>query len=265
MQLQMTAPMDIGLDLQDASLGGQDDIFDLQGAEKGMRRRGGVSKLIGADGVVVEDSDSEDDGNLASEDELLDSEEEREKKTRELEAEMDGLYDSYQERLRERDAKFKVKEAREKNKEREAWTGINEDSVSDEDDSDTEGGWEKMQQAKGRNDDSSSSDESDDEDIVPAKKKRPSSAPESSREAKRARLLTRLKEPIPSDTQASKVWFSQDIFAGIDNDLQNIEDEDESEDGVDAEMEDDESVSSEEQEAGESDWDDEVSSFSSFV
>src|SRR5882762_2555385 len=48
MQLQMTAPMDIGMEQHDASLGfGQDDVFDLTGAEKGMRKKGGVTKLVG--------------------------------------------------------------------------------------------------------------------------------------------------------------------------------------------------------------------------
>ena len=40
MQLQMTAPIDIGLEQQDAALAsGQDDFFDLQGAEKGMKKK----------------------------------------------------------------------------------------------------------------------------------------------------------------------------------------------------------------------------------
>ncbi|KAF9069148.1 Spb1 C-terminal domain-containing protein [Rhodocollybia butyracea] len=267
MQLQMTAPMDIGLDLQDASLGGQDDIFDLQGAEKGMRKRGGVSKLVGADGVVVEDSDGEGDDADASDDEVLDSEEERDRKARAMEEELDGLYDSYQSRLRERDAKFKVKEAREKNKEREAWSGIKEDASSNEDDSDAEGGWEEMQKAKGRHDDSSSDESSaEDEDVemaVPAKKRRLLPVAETPREAKRPRLLTKLKEPIPSGSQASKVWFSQDVFAGIETDLGNIEDEEDEEMANQEDDEDEEMVDEEEaedavvnEESGESDWSD---------
>ncbi|KAJ3782271.1 Spb1 C-terminal domain-containing protein [Lentinula aff. detonsa] len=226
MQLQMTAPMDIGLELQDASLGGQDDFFDLQGAEKGMRKRGGVNTLVGADGVVIQESEDEDDGK-GSDDEMLDSDEERERKTRELENELDGMYESYQGRLRERDAKFKVKEGREKNKEREAWTGIKEDNSSDDNDSDAEeGGWEEMERAKENGDNSSSGDESDDEDerSQVSNKKRALPSAKSSRDTKRARLLTNLKEPIPSGSQASKIWFSQDIFAGIDDDLEGIED-----------------------------------------
>ncbi|KAJ4486264.1 Spb1 C-terminal domain-containing protein [Lentinula aciculospora] len=255
MQLQMTAPMDIGLELQDASLGGQDDFFDLQGAEKGMRKRGGVSGLIGADGVVMHESDGEEDEN-ATDDELLDSDEERERKTRELENELDGMYDSYQSRLRERDAKFKVKESREKNKEREAWTGIKKDTSSDEDSDAEDGGWEEMERAKRRDDNSSSSGESDEEDerLQASNKKRTLPPAESSRDPKRARLLTKLKEPIPSGSQASKVWFSQDIFAGIDNDLKDIKD-DIGEDS-DVEMEDSDNEIVEVEEA-ETDWDDE--------
>ncbi|KAJ3823066.1 Spb1 C-terminal domain-containing protein [Lentinula raphanica] len=235
MQLQMTAPMDIGLELQDASLGGQDDFFDLQGAEKGMRKRGGVSSLIGADGVVVQESEGEEDD--PSDDEVLDSDEEREKRNQELETELDGLYESYQSRLRERDAKFKVKEGREKNKERETWEGI-KDASDDEGDSDTdEGGWEKMEQVREHDDNSSSGEESDEEGGEEGSRplsgeKRSSRSTDSSRDTKRPRLLTKLKEPPPSGSQASKVWFSQDIFAGINNDLEDIEDED----GDDVEM-----------------------------
>jgi AdoMet-dependent rRNA methyltransferase SPB1 len=50
MQLQMTAPMDIGMEQHDASLGyGQDDVFDLTGAERGMKKKGGVANFTGTD------------------------------------------------------------------------------------------------------------------------------------------------------------------------------------------------------------------------
>jgi len=216
----MPAPLDIGLEQQDASLGfGQDDIFDLQSAE-GARKRGRLSNQVGIDEDVEEDSDAGHEKEDSEEE--LDSDEERERRAQKLEAEMDGLYDAYQQRLREKDAKFKVKEARKKNSEREEWGGVKEDDDSEhEDGSDSEGGYDQMKRAE----DSSSSDESDSDDDVAAKRKRSHPTEDRSRNVKRARLLTRLEEPKASGSQASKLWFSQDVFAGVDDDLENIEDD----------------------------------------
>ncbi|KAJ3868741.1 Spb1 C-terminal domain-containing protein [Lentinula novae-zelandiae] len=263
MQLQMTAPMDIGLELQDASLGGQDDFFDLHGAEKGMRKRGGVSNLIGTESVLSQESDVDNDSDNANHEEILDSEEEREKQTRELENELDGMYDSYRSRLREKDAKYKVREGREKNKEREAWSGIKKNDSSDEEDSDAEeGGWEEMERAKGHNDNSSSSSDSDDEPERPNISTRKRSLPntEFSRDSKRARLLTKLQEPIPSGSQASKVWFSQDIFAGISDDVEDIEHELEEEQDVEMVGVEDK-IADIEEENTDTDWDDDEDDF----
>ena len=150
MQLQMTAPMDIGMEQHDASLGyGQEDVFDLTGAERGMKRKGGVTMLTGDGYDMPESDESGPEGDGEGEDEeLLDSEEERERKVAGLEAELDGMYDAYQERLKERDAKFKVTEERRKNGLLEEWHGIQKDSDEDSE-SEEEGGWDKMEEAKG--------------------------------------------------------------------------------------------------------------------
>ncbi|CAK5280261.1 unnamed protein product [Mycena citricolor] len=217
MQLSMTAPLEIGLEQQDLSLGGQ-DFFDLGGAEIGLRKRGGVSAL------GDEDDASTDDGVEGSGDEdesVLDSDEERQRKVASLEAEMDGLYDSYRDRLRERDAKFKVKEAREKNADREEWHGIQEKGDSDSED-EGNGGWEKMEDVKNQDDDSSSDDSDDDVDGEPARvsKKRSRPERETTKPVKRARLVTKLEQPRAGpSTQAAKVWFSQDIFADVDEEI----------------------------------------------
>ncbi len=136
MQLKMTAPLDIGLEQTDAALGhGQEDMFDLGDASNGLRRKGGLNRLIDESDVESDDEDEaagfddESDGG----DEILDEDEERERKVAGLEDELDGLYDSYQERLKERDAKYRVKEARRKNKEREEWHGIQPQGSDDED------------------------------------------------------------------------------------------------------------------------------------
>jgi AdoMet-dependent rRNA methyltransferase SPB1 len=93
--------------------------------------------------------------------EMLDSDEERERKVAGLEAELDGMYDMYQERMKERDAKFKVTEERRKHGQLEEWHGIQEKD-SDEEDSDR--GGRRMGQDGGSEGESwrdSSSDESD--------------------------------------------------------------------------------------------------------
>ncbi|KAL0579104.1 AdoMet-dependent rRNA methyltransferase spb1 [Marasmius crinis-equi] len=247
MQLKMTAPLDIGLEQHDESLAyGQDDVFDLRGTEKGMRKKGGVAKLIGEDGVVEAESDEGDDDGDASEDEdeILDSEEERERKTRGLEAELDGLYDAYQSRLREKDAKYKVKEARRNLKSREEWSGVQEDKDDSDDDSgsDEEGGYDKMHQHL----DDSSSDESDEEaeeddvETPPTKKRRMDASGRS--------LVVGLKESKPAGSQAAKVWFSQDMFAGIGDDLGDDEEDEEDEDEEDDQEEEDSDVDEESEE-----------------
>lgn len=224
MQLQMTAPMDIGMEQHDASLGfGQEDVFDLTGAERGMRKKGGVGKLTQDDEMPESDTSETENGD-DDDDEVLDSEEEREQKVTGLEAELDGMYDAYQERMKERDAKFKVTEARKKSGLLEEWHGIKRRDSDDEDEeSEEEGGWEKMEEAKEKAGADSSADESEeDEDEIeeeppkPARKRRidDSIVPP----PKRMKLLTKLEEPKASvqSSRAAQVWFSQDVFAGLD-------------------------------------------------
>ena len=240
MQLQMTAPMDIGMEQLDAALGhGQEDVFDLGDASRGLRKKGGISRLMDESDV---DSDEEEAGakeDDESDGEVLDEDEERERKVAELENELDGLYDSYQSRLKERDSKYKVQEARRQNKEREEWHGIQEKGSDDESDSDDEGGWDKMEQAKARAGEDSSSDESDEEtdddeaDPQTSTKKRARANEEpSSRSQKRVRLNGSLTQPPTSTnlSRAAQVWFSQDCFAGADLEL----DEDSEDDGDDS-------------------------------
>lgn len=217
----MTAPMDIGMEQSDSALRhGQEDIFDLDDASKGLRKKGGLSRLMDESDV---ESDNEVDGEglqgESSDDEILDEDEERERKVGGLEDELDGLYDSYQERLRERDAKYRVREARRNNKEREEWHGIQAKKSDDEDDdSEEEGGWDKMEAVKARAGEESSSGESDeDEDEssqVPSKKRRQGILLEDS--SKRQKRL-RFENDMPASlSRAAQVWFSQDCFAGTE-------------------------------------------------
>ncbi|KAF7967184.1 hypothetical protein HWV62_35612 [Athelia sp. TMB] len=231
MQLQMTAPMDIGMEQHDASLGfGQEDIFDLTGAERGMSRRGGVAVLTRNE-EMPESEGSDEEETEEEDDEMLDSEEERERKVAGLEAELDGMYDVYTTRMRERDAKYKVTEARKKSGQLEEWHGVQTKGSDDEDSDEEEGGWDKMEEAKKRADeDDSSSDDSDEDEDIPLptgqKRRKPEAA---APPPKRTKLLTRLDEPksVAQASQAAQVWFSQDVFAGMDDLEDTDEDEDE--------------------------------------
>jgi AdoMet-dependent rRNA methyltransferase SPB1 len=216
MQLQMTAPLDIGLEQTDAVLGhGQEDVFDLESAER-------ISRRIGSpDFTDTDDQDNDieqrkDDN--SSDDEALDTDGEQNSRMQALENDLDGLYETYRERLAERDAKYKVRMARQDDKRREEWSGIDKDGAQgDTDEEDEGGGWDEMEQRKAAESDSDSS--SADEDEVSSsqslsKRKRPRQQ-EISR--KKARLLTSLEEP-QTKIQSSKktdVWFSQDIFGGL--------------------------------------------------
>lgn len=206
MQLQMTAPLDIGMEFADDALKG--DVFDL----------------TQADGKAVaneSDSDSESESALdevhGDKDEDLGSED-GEHKVSGLENDLDGMYERYRERLAERDLKFKAKEARRKDQSREEWGGIKKDDEDEDGSSESEeGGWDVAQAAKNRvEDDSSSDSDSDEGGEAPAAKKR--------RTEVGAKLITKLEGPKQQGaaSKAAQVWFSQDLFKGVaDEDIQS--------------------------------------------
>ncbi|KAI0715277.1 Spb1 C-terminal domain-containing protein [Earliella scabrosa] len=231
MQLRMTAPMDIGMEQSDAALGGQDDMFDLDEGTKALVGKRAGAGIDDSDEEAVEEEAEEDD-----EDELLDSEEERERKLAGLEAELDGMYDAYQEHLKERDAKYKVKESLKNSKAREEFHGLSKGDSSDED-SDAEGGYDKVQRAKARvgEDDSSDDDSSDESEAeedarVGGKKRRRADGPaEGASKSKKARTVARIDEPKAgaSLSRSAQLWFDQDMFAGVDAAVEDDEDEEE--------------------------------------
>jgi AdoMet-dependent rRNA methyltransferase SPB1 len=231
--------MDIGLDQHDSALGGEgEDIFDLEHAEKGMRRTDASRFVRGRAGESEEEEEASSDNDREESDEALDSEEELEKKTRALEDDLDNLYTSYRERLAERDAKFRVKEMRKKNKDREAWHGIKKPGSDDEDDEGEEsegeeGGWDTVQKSKARDEDSSSDEDDSSDGEASVERKRTRNVGPTERANKRRRLVTDLQNPIStSGSRNADLWFSQDVFAGIGN-LEDVEDEDEEmEDGA---------------------------------
>ncbi|KAF8740621.1 hypothetical protein AX14_007998 [Amanita brunnescens Koide BX004] len=238
MQLQMVAPFDIGLEQHDASLDlGQDDVFDLSTTEKAMRKKKAAQLLVGSDGELGDGSeadeevdDGEDESDVISV-EYLDSEDERESKIKNLEAELDGMYDAYQDRLQDRDAKFKARSLRQQKEGREEWYGIQEKASDDEDATDEgrseDGGWSAMEEAKvALDDDSDDSEEGLVESNVQKGKKRGLPSDASSTTFKRPRLLANFDGPRPGGNHATKLWFNRDVFAG-EGDLEVESDEDE--------------------------------------
>jgi AdoMet-dependent rRNA methyltransferase SPB1 len=242
MQLQMTAPLDIGLEQTDAQLNmGQDDVFDLEHTQRGIQNQADFA--TDADGDIDLDDEDEDEGAAddGEDDEALDSDEERERKVSALEADIDNLYDAYQERLRDRDLKYKAKEARRKNAAKEEWHGVAEkDSDDDDSDAESEGGWDLVQNRKlddGGGSSDESSDEEDEEDGAGTSKARQNkrrkkaetpAAPQSKR-----RKLSDDATPI-APSASSSAWFKQDLFKGIgdidvlDDDMESVEGEDDS-------------------------------------
>jgi AdoMet-dependent rRNA methyltransferase SPB1 len=218
MQLQMTAPLDIGLEQTDAVLGhGQEDMFDLESAERAPRRIGS-SDLTDTEDEDKDPKESKDDN--VSDNEALHTDGEQSGRMEALEDDLDDLYETYRERLAERDAKFKVRVARQNDKRREEWTGIDrDDAQADTDDEDEGGGWDEMEQRKAADSDSDSSSADGEDELSSSqspKRKRPHQQ-ETSR--KKARLLTSLEEPQTTlqISRKTDVWFSQDMFHGLDH------------------------------------------------
>lgn len=222
MQLQMTAPLEIGLELNDLSLNmGQEDVFDLVGAEKGLNRHGGVIRLVN-DEEIPEDNEDEEGEELEGEgveDEVLDADQDRERKLGALEAELDGMYDAYQEKLKERDTKHKVKETRRKNGVLEEWPGVQNDAGDDSDGDLDEGGWEEMAARKQMDQDSSSDEESDGDHVGQKRNRQELGSVSSSN--KKVKLITDLREPPLAPTRVAQVWFSQDMFKDVDTKVED--------------------------------------------
>ncbi|KZT55508.1 FtsJ-domain-containing protein [Calocera cornea HHB12733] len=234
MQLQMTAPMDIGLEQE--GLTADTDMFDLAGAEKKISRTSSGIDALGDD-MDEEDSEDGEDGigaGMAPEDE--DAEDEDAKMAR-IEAEMDGLYDAYRERMQERDSKFKVKQERQKNKELEEWGGIREgngsESEEDDDDDDAgERGWDEVQAAKERygeidsDSDFDSESENEEQETSPPKArgtKRPREVEDVPN--KRSRKLITPLEDKSALSKAASVWFDQALFKDLNEELDAVVDE----------------------------------------
>ena len=214
MQLQMTAPLDIGLEQNDASLSmGQDDLFDLVDTQRELRKKSGISELASDDEMpsdeAVEEVNDSDKEIIGFEDE----EEERDRRVLALEADLDSMYDAYREKMKERDAKYRVAEARKAKSQLDEWSGLQGENDAESDDDGSEaGGWEEMAAAKEIG--GSSSDESDYNKPIPGRKRT------------RPNPVLEKHVDIPPPSRAAQVWFSQDIFREVAEPDEEGEDDD---------------------------------------
>lgn len=164
MQLNMTAPMDIGMEEQGPM--GEDAMFQLKAIDK----EGGVLGRI-AKGKMVKVSEDTKKQPVpdADSDEESDEEEDR------LERELDGMYNAYKERKSATDAKYRAKRAKKEHDDDE-WEGVSADEKAASDESEIE---------------EDSDDDSDDEVAVPQKllTDLDNEAPDDSGLSKRARAF----------------------------------------------------------------------------
>lgn len=281
MQLQMTTPMDIGMDIQDEALQGE-DFFTLQ--------HGGGNKRV-ADGEEAEaDSEAEDGRQERSStvQESGDSGDEEERRLSRLEDEVEGMYEEYQQRLSERDAKHRVREARKANKHNDEWYGFKDEDGgngqdAEEGGSDAEsadGGFEALQRRKMQEETYDTDDEEDDADeremheAMEMEKQRRSAMKRKRDESvngfghddadelesandDEGNLLQTLESKDARKQQQSReaaIWFDNPLFkavngleAGDDEDSEGDEDdEDEDDDGEDSQGDNDEEAESDE-------------------
>lgn len=196
MQMNMTAPMDIGME-QDGPRG-EGAMFKLKTIDQGSV----MNRIAKGKMVVVSEADEkrerERDSGLGSSGETDD---ESDEDGDALETELDELYDQYRERKAESDAKYRAKKARQEHEDDE-WEGVSADEKDSDDDEELEGFEEE-----------SSGDEDDAEDGAKP-------------------LITDLDD-TPSEanglSKRAAGFFKQDIFNSIqgilDSDDEEMEDE----------------------------------------
>ena len=263
----MTAPAD--LDNEDHALGGETEIFDLGEGEKEVSRNG-LRKGLGdavrdQDGLSEDELEGEQAISEAEEEEVFDSDEERELKLQGLEGELDELYDQYRDRMSERDAKWRVKQVRQRDRNQDAWHGIQEGSDgedgvdkgyrsgitraprrdgADEDDGQGSeaGGWHVVAADKaklGEDMDSSSEEDDVEEDGQQPEGKAPTKSvrfdqqtlPKRNKAATNLMVSLRGAENRAQLSRRAQLWFDQPVFKGLD-DLAALDTDDEREEGV---------------------------------
>ncbi|TIA72543.1 hypothetical protein E3P92_02209 [Wallemia ichthyophaga] len=246
MQLKMGAPLDIGLE-QDEQL--QDDVylpgnkskqdmFDLKHSQKHIKGRN-------LDEMDEDDASSEEEIEAPK---FEDAYEDEEDKVVRLESQMDGMYEKYQEKLQDKDRKHQVKEARRKDKNREAWGGIpRRGDDDDEDDDDEENEEEEEEESEGEHGYDAKEkrsmqldqDSSDEEEENAGKSKKSAKKPK--------------KADNAQDEAAASVWFGNPLFNGADGIDEESEEEEDDKQSEDESMEEDEKPQQDKEEDEESD------------
>ncbi len=218
MQMNMTAPMDIGME-QEGPMG-EGSMFRLKALDQtdAMRRiaKGKMTKVVEADTRRDRDSGLGSSGDTDESDDDGDR----------LEQELDSMYDDYRERKAASDAKYRAKKARKEHGDDE-WEGV---SGSEKEDSDDD---EDMLQED-------SSDDSDEEDDDAGKS------------------LLRDLDNTPNDesglSKRARGFFNQDIFQSIPGLLDELEEDEEEEEDDDAmDVDDEEDVEEDEEEEDDDD------------
>lgn len=240
MQLKMGAPIDIGLE-QDQHLDddvyipdqkSKGDIFDLKHTQKHLKGRN-------IDEIEEDEGSSEEEPEVAK---FEDAYEDEEDKLDRLEAQMDGMYETYQEKLGEKDRKHQIKEARRKDKNREAWGGIprrgdddeeSEESAGDEEEEEEESEGEYGYEAKEKHRMQLDQDSSDEEEVGTSKKP-----------AKKSKVDRKTQ-----DEAAANVWFGNPLFKDVDGIAEESDEEEEEEASVMEEDEDEEEPAEEDEES----------------
>lgn len=197
MQLNMTAPMDIGMEQEGPQ--GDDAMFQLKTIDKG---EGAILNRI-AKGKMVKLSDDASkkpqSADVPSDDES-DDEEDR------LERELDGMYDAYKERKSATDAKYRAKRSRKEHDDDE-WEGVSADEKAA---SDEESELEE-----------DSEEDSDAEDGLPGKS---------------LLTDLDIEQDDPSGlSKRARAFFNQDLFKDVEGLLDEPPEEDEAEDVVEVE------------------------------
>lgn len=178
MQMHMMPPTEIGL--EQAGPNGEDSMFRLSAVEKA----GSIDRIArGKMAVNAPPSDTKEDESAESSDELSDDEEDQ------LDRELETLYERYQDRKSEADAKFRAKKARKEHDDGE-WSGLSGDEQN------------QSESDELREEEDSEQSSSEDEAM-------PKSAPRG-QTADGSKIEGRL-------TKRASLFFDQDIFAGIDD------------------------------------------------
>ncbi|KAK3299277.1 Spb1 C-terminal domain-containing protein [Chaetomium fimeti] len=211
MQMNMTAPMDIGME-QEGPRGG-DSMFRLKAIDQteALRRiaKGKMTKITAAE-EAKKDRDS-GIGSSGETDDETDEEEDR------LERELDNMYDNYREKKAASDARYRAKKARKEHGDDE-WEGVSASEKEESDDDD-----ELLEE--------DSSDGSDSEERGDTSKP-----------------LLRDLDNTPQDeaglSKRARGFFSQDIFQSIPGILDIPEEEESEEESEDDAMDVDQVVTS---------------------